>query len=55
MVKLYLDQYRMTHIAKTMDLNIQTVSQIVKKYVKDGEININLNNKGSAHNNILTG
>lgn len=52
-VKLYLDQYRMTDIANIMDLNIQTVSRIVQKYLKDGEVQDNSHKKGGPHTKKL--
>lgn len=39
----------MTVVARIMELNIQNVSHVVHKYLKDMEILDNPNKKGRAH------
>ena len=53
-VKLYHEEYRMTDIARIMDLNIQTVSRIIHKFLKEGEITNNSSEKVGPHNKKLT-
>uniref|UniRef100_A0AAG5DIR0 Paired domain-containing protein n=1 Tax=Anopheles atroparvus TaxID=41427 RepID=A0AAG5DIR0_ANOAO len=52
-VKLYNDQYRVKDIGKIMSLSSQTVSRIVRHYLKHWEVIDNTKKRGGEHRKKL--